>query len=1163
MIALAIGGTEMRARWGRVIAALLVLGMAAPAVGQGSFVNFESGHTRPLAMSPDGNRLFAVNTPDNRLAIYDITAGGLTLVAEVPVGMEPVAVATRVNGSGRTEAWVVNHLSDSVSIVEVHPSDVSQSRVVRTLLVGDEPRDIVFAGTGFSRAFITTARRGQNVPGSMPANLTTEGIGRALVWAYDANNLGAALGGTPLSITACFTDTPRGLAVSPDGTRVYAGGFHSGNRTTAILEALVTPNGGNPPPPPGATANPPDVGLIVKFNPANNRWEDEIGRNWNSQVALTLPDQDVFIINATANPPALAAAPNAVVGVGTILFNLAVRPDNGRIYVGNLESRNHVRFEPLAAGGVQGNIAQSRITVINGTTPTARHLNPHINYAVTTGSQAERDQSLAFPMDMVFTPDGQTVFVTAFGSAKIAALDTDDLEAGTITAHRVTVGQGPSGLALDVTRNRLYVMNRIDHTISIISNADSGSRAQTGVVSLHFDPSPPIAKLGRRFLYDALDTSGHGDSACASCHIFGDFDSLAWDLGDPFGEIVANPNPFRVGSGGPFHPMKGPMTTQSQRGMADLGPMHWRGDRTGGTEGGNPLDEDLAFKAFNPAFVGLLGRAAELTATQMQQFTDFILTVRYPPNPIRALDNVPTSGQAAAQTFFLEEPSDAGVITCNQCHQLPAGADGFSSFEGETQEFKIAHLRNGYQKVGMFGLPSGVLGGTGNLGDQVRGFGFLHDGSIPTIFNFLRSSVFQIPNDTMRRNLENFSLSLDTGLRPIVGQQVSANSATFSNSTVITRIDLLIARDDAGDCELVVKGVAGGEARGWRYAGGNNFQGDRAADPLIDKTSLRTLAGTAGQEQTYTCVPPGGGVRIGIDRDGDNAFDGDEIDAGSDPGDPNSLPPSAPTPTATFTNTPTGVPTATATATITATATGSATRTPTVTATPTASNTPTAVPGTPTATRTVTVTRTATSTFTATATRTPTGTTTATGSATPTATNTPLVVCNGSLVIQKAKLKVSRNLAPAGDERLTLKGELQLPSLIPTIDPIANGFTFAILDRATDQLLVTRTVPGGAGEPGWSGSAPRWKFKDRDGALAGGVIKAQVKDRSSRTPGLFQFRVLGKDADFTLPTDNLELVVILGGTTQGAGGQCARLDFNPGGTPDPACAAVGSTIKCD
>src|SRR5262249_53921129 len=47
--------------------------LAAGAAAASSFVNFESGHVRPLALSPDGSRLFAVNTPDNRLAVYDVT----------------------------------------------------------------------------------------------------------------------------------------------------------------------------------------------------------------------------------------------------------------------------------------------------------------------------------------------------------------------------------------------------------------------------------------------------------------------------------------------------------------------------------------------------------------------------------------------------------------------------------------------------------------------------------------------------------------------------------------------------------------------------------------------------------------------------------------------------------------------------------------------------------------------------------------------------------------------------------------------------------------------------------------------------------------------------------------------------------------------------------
>src|SRR6185295_20216586 len=117
----------------------------------------------------------------------------------------------------------------------------------------------------------------------------------------------------------------------------------------------------------------------------------------------------------------------------------------------------------------------------------------------------------------------------------------------------------------------------------------------------------------------------------------------------------------------------------------------------------DPLDATAAFKAFNPAFESLLGSSGPLTTSEMQAFTDFILQVKYPPNPIRNLDNSLTATQQAGRTFFMNTQTD-GPLTCDNCHNLMPGTgffgtDGFSSFEGETQHFKIPHLRNVYQKV--------------------------------------------------------------------------------------------------------------------------------------------------------------------------------------------------------------------------------------------------------------------------------------------------------------------------------------------------------------------------------------------------------------------------------------------------------------------------------
>src|ERR671926_9570 len=68
-----------------------------------------------------------------------------TLVRELPVGAEPTSIAVRNNA----EAWVTNWLSDSVSIV-----DLNAGNVTKTIDVGDEPTDVVFAGAQQERAFV-------------------------------------------------------------------------------------------------------------------------------------------------------------------------------------------------------------------------------------------------------------------------------------------------------------------------------------------------------------------------------------------------------------------------------------------------------------------------------------------------------------------------------------------------------------------------------------------------------------------------------------------------------------------------------------------------------------------------------------------------------------------------------------------------------------------------------------------------------------------------------------------------------------------------------------------------------------------------------------------------------------------------------------------------
>jgi hypothetical protein len=107
---------------------------------------------------------------------------------------------------------------------------------------------------------------------------------------------------------------------------VYAAVFASGNRTTTLHEAAV-PDGSLPPPHDDAAGDPaPETGLVVGFNGAH--WVDGTGTIWDGQVKFSLPDKDVFVLDAMATPPVETASFS---GVGTTLFNMVVNPQRRRL----------------------------------------------------------------------------------------------------------------------------------------------------------------------------------------------------------------------------------------------------------------------------------------------------------------------------------------------------------------------------------------------------------------------------------------------------------------------------------------------------------------------------------------------------------------------------------------------------------------------------------------------------------------------------------------------------------------------------------------------------------------------------------------------------------------------------------------------------------------
>ncbi len=802
----------------RAGALLLVVCIAAEAQ---SYVNFEGKQTNPIRLSADGKLLFAVNTPDGRLSVFNVSnPDNPILISEIPVGLEPVSVNPRTPD----EVWVVNEVSDSISVVSV-----SRHVVTDTIYVKDEPADVVFAN---GKAFVTASRNNQVVV----LDATTHAV---------------------LTNISVFGENPRAMAVSLDGSKVYAAFALSGNRTTLIPpdQAPAQITTGTPPMNPALPA-PPQVGLIV----------DATDPAWTGVVKFTMPDNDVVEIDTTSN-----VISRYFSRVGTVNLAIATQPGSGHLFVANTDARNLVHFEP----GVRGHIVENRLSRINLANNSITHfdLNPGVDYGMMPNLPAKTN-ALAQPTAVVFDTAGTFAFVAAFGSDRIAKINAAD---GSVVA-RIEVGsalgsaadarnkRGPRGLALASAAQRLYVLNRIANSLSVLDVAGNVVVRELPVGS--YDPTTAVIRQGRGFLYDAR-LSGNGMSSCASCHVDAEMDMVSWDLGDPQGTastILTRVTPTFPGTSRTVHPMKGPMATQTLRGLNGQDPLHWRGDRTN-------------FLHFNGAFDSLLG-GTTLTVQDMQAYRAYINTIVFQPNPNQNLDRtLPASfadgdPNAGRNTFFNEQYQPVLGLSCTTCHTGPPGTGSDRLiFDrqalGESQDFKVPHLRNVYQKGNFNNAPGAA---------SIGGFGLIHDGMEPDLFTFLSRSVFgNFANDTTRKkNIAAFVLCFDTGMAPAVGYTRTLTSATLGSAAFTNDWTMLENQARSNFVDLVVKGTVDGSPRGLLFQpGSNNYLSDKTTVGVLTRAQLVAKI-QAGDVLSVMGVPVGSGRRMGIERRQNGVLDGDQ-----------------------------------------------------------------------------------------------------------------------------------------------------------------------------------------------------------------------------------------------------------------------------------------------
>ena len=593
---------------------------------------FLSPHAGPIAVR-DG-RVFVVNTPADTLDVIDATSGDVA--ARVAVGIDPVGVAVRPDGK---EVWVSNHVSDSVSVVDVDAASETYLTVIATVqdldrrtraTRFDEPVGIAFASN--EKVYVALSSENQV----------------AIVDVHSREVTGH------LDIPA---QDPRALVVR--GERLYVIPFESGNQTQL--------SGGTP----------PLDGDLVTFD----AWEHIVANNnvlsLGHVVDLILhprvPDRDLFVFDTTTDQRV-----RTVSTLGTLLYGLAV-DSGGQVFIAQADARNDANGRTGTEGHGLAEMENraflnqiSRVPATDGSEATRIDLEP------LPPEHPARGEALATPFAIEVSADDATLVATAAGSDR---LFTVDAKSGEVLGC-VETGAVPRGIALECdvagAPAQAWVLNAVANTVSLVDLADHARPKVVDTVRLE-DPTDPVLKRGR-IAFESAEASTTGTFSCASCHPDGHTDQLLWVLDTP---VVTGGDQIM------------PRSTMPVRGLRDTEPYHWDGipgDPHGGSNSASvyahvaPKSDVLdpvgsirhlvdAGLASTMRHVDAESERGEFSERERDALARFLLEISYPPAPRRAYDD--SLSKRAREGFELfhvwgdNDPKQVERNVCGDCHRMP------------------------------------------------------------------------------------------------------------------------------------------------------------------------------------------------------------------------------------------------------------------------------------------------------------------------------------------------------------------------------------------------------------------------------------------------------------------------------------------------------------
>ena len=605
------------------------------------YTTFSSPHFQPIVYH-DG-LVYVTNTPSDTLDIIDAERG--VLVDSIAVGIDPVALAVKPDGS---ELWVSNHISDTISVIDLDGESDYHHQVIATIqdvdesgffTRFDEPVGIAFAND--EKAYVALSRENQ-------------------VAVIDVANREVV---DHLKINA---QDPRGLIVQ--GSRLYVIPFESGNTTQL------------------SGCNPGEIdGDMCTYDAVEHTHTNNNVLSLHIDVDIVrnpkVPDRDLFVFDTGTD-----ALLGTVEGLGTLLYGVAVGGYRD-VYIAQTEARNDANGK---AGTLKHGLLEmenraflNQITKVNCAAfpcraPEFYDLEP------LPPEHPEPDMALATPYAVAVARNNRTMYTVAAGSDKLAVIDIQSQE----VLGRTDVGAVPRGLSLEYDDYRNvrngWVLNAVDNTVSKVNVTDPAEPVVEATITLE-DPTPEIIKKGRIAFNDA-DASSTGTFSCESCHPDNNMDQLVWILTTP---ICDHPGCTQIP----------PRLTMPVRGLQDTAPYHWDGipgDPYGGVNTASLWDEvepncelDDPLSCTRHLVDGSLAttmctvgdcplneeeKEGALDAETRDALAQYILSVPFPPAPTRPFDNELSH---SAQTGFFEFNylNDSGLTTgaqaCGACHKAP------------------------------------------------------------------------------------------------------------------------------------------------------------------------------------------------------------------------------------------------------------------------------------------------------------------------------------------------------------------------------------------------------------------------------------------------------------------------------------------------------------